>query len=64
MAVIGYLLAILIGVSLGLIGSGGSILTVPVLVYFFKIDPLLATTYSSKMSYLPLPSGSGRMDNE
>jgi len=46
MAVMGYLLAILIGVSLGLVGSGGSILTVPVLVYFFKIDPLLATTYS------------------
>jgi uncharacterized membrane protein YfcA len=46
MAVIGYSLAILIGISLGLVGSGGSILTVPVLVYFFSIDPLLATTYS------------------
>lgn len=46
MEVFGYLLAILIGISLGLIGSGGSILTVPVLVYFFHIDPVLATTYS------------------
>lgn len=41
-----YLLAILIGISLGLIGGGGSILTVPVLVYLFHVDPVLATTYS------------------
>jgi len=46
MEIIGYFIAILIGVSLGLVGSGGSILTVPVLVYFFHIDPILATTYS------------------
>lgn len=38
--------AILIGVSLGLIGGGGSILTVPVLVYLFKTDATLATSYS------------------
>jgi uncharacterized membrane protein YfcA len=43
---IGYLAAIFIGLSLGLIGSGGSILTVPILIYFFNIDPILATTYS------------------
>ena len=43
---IGYVASILIGISLGLIGSGGSILTVPVLVYLFHVDPLLATTYS------------------
>jgi uncharacterized protein len=42
----GYFLAILIGISLGLIGGGGSILTVPVLVYLLKVDPLQATTYS------------------
>jgi uncharacterized membrane protein YfcA len=42
----GYVAAILIGLSLGLIGGGGSILTVPILVYFFKIDPVMATTYS------------------
>ncbi|NVK48789.1 MAG: sulfite exporter TauE/SafE family protein [Cyclobacteriaceae bacterium] len=44
--VLGYLAAILIGVSLGLIGGGGSILTVPVLVYILHIDPVLATAYS------------------
>jgi uncharacterized membrane protein YfcA len=43
---LGYIASILIGISLGLIGSGGSILTVPVLVYLFRVDPLLATTYS------------------
>lgn len=42
----GYLAAILIGISLGLIGGGGSILTVPVLVYLFGTDTVLATTYS------------------
>jgi uncharacterized membrane protein YfcA len=46
MEIAGYAAAILIGLSLGLIGGGGSILTVPTLVYFFQIDPLLATTYS------------------
>lgn len=46
MEVLGFLSAILIGLSLGLIGGGGSILTVPVLVYFFHIDPVLATAYS------------------
>lgn len=44
--IIGYTASILIGVSLGLIGSGGSILTVPVLVYLMNINPLLATTSS------------------
>lgn len=43
---IGYIAAIFIGISLGLIGGGGSILTVPVLVYLFKIDTILATSYS------------------
>jgi uncharacterized membrane protein YfcA len=46
MNVIGYFAAILIGISLGMIGSGGSILTVPVLVYLMNIHPLLATTSS------------------
>ena len=44
--IIGYCCALLIGVSLGLIGGGGSILTVPVLVYLFGISPVLATSYS------------------
>lgn len=43
---VGYAAAIIIGVSLGLIGGGGSILTVPVLVYILDIDPVLATAYS------------------
>lgn len=46
MHIAGYLAAVLIGVSLGLIGGGGSILTVPVLVYLFGINPLLSTSYS------------------
>lgn len=44
--IIGYLCAILIGVTLGLIGGGGSILTVPVLVYILGVEPILATAYS------------------
>ncbi len=43
---IGYLASALIGISLGLTGSGGSILTVPVLVYLFHIEPTQATAYS------------------
>lgn len=39
-------LALLIGISLGLIGGGGSILTVPVLVYAAGISPVMATAYS------------------
>ena len=46
MEIIGYCLSVLIGFSLGLIGGGGSILTVPVLVFFFDIEPAMATTYS------------------
>ncbi|SDE19575.1 sulfite exporter TauE/SafE family protein [Pedobacter soli] len=46
MEIIAYLAAALIGISLGLIGGGGSILTMPVLVYLFGINPLLATSYS------------------
>ena len=44
--IIGYISAIIIGIILSLIGSGGSILTIPVLVYIFTIEPILATTYS------------------
>lgn len=46
MIVLGYMAAVLIGISLGLIGGGGSILTVPVLVYMFGLDATLATSYS------------------
>ena len=46
MEIIGYLASILIGVTLGLIGGGGSILTVPVLVYLLGVDAVAATAYS------------------
>lgn len=42
----GYIAALFIGISLGLIGGGGSILTVPVLVYLFGVNPVLSTSYS------------------
>lgn len=44
--IIGYLLALLAGISIGMMGSGGSILTVPILVYIMHIEPILATAYS------------------
>lgn len=46
MILLGYAGAILMGLSLGLIGCGGSILTVPILVYFFGVDAVTATGYS------------------
>lgn len=46
MEVIGYAASIIMGLSLGLIGGGGSILTVPILVYLFGADPVLSTAYS------------------
>lgn len=44
--VAGFSAAILIGTSLGLIGGGGSILTLPVLVYMMGVNPVLSTAYS------------------
>ncbi len=46
LAVLGFALAIFMGVVLGTIGGGGSILTVPILVYFFGQSALAATTGS------------------
>lgn len=46
LTIFGLLSSTVIGISLGLIGGGGSILTVPVLVYLFNVDPVLATAYS------------------
>lgn len=46
MHLFGFFLAALVGISLGLIGGGGSILVVPILVYAIGINPLLATSYS------------------
>ncbi|WP_299227849.1 sulfite exporter TauE/SafE family protein [uncultured Psychroserpens sp.] len=44
--ILGYFGALLIGVVLGLIGGGGSILTVPILVYLMFVNPVTATAYS------------------
>lgn len=46
MEIIGYVMAAAIGVSLGLIGSGGSILAVPVFTYLFLLNEKTATAYS------------------
>ncbi|MGZ5246725.1 MAG: TSUP family transporter, partial [Flavitalea sp.] len=46
MEIAGYIASLVIGISLGLIGGGGSILTVPVLVYLFRVQPVVATAYS------------------
>jgi uncharacterized membrane protein YfcA len=46
MEVLGYLGALLIGLVLGLTGGGGSMLTVPILVYILFLNPVTATAYS------------------
>src|SRR6187402_3491745 len=46
MEIVGYIAALFIGLVLGLMGGGGSILTVPVLVYLLLLDAITATTYS------------------
>jgi len=46
MEIAGYIGSLVIGISLGLIGGGGSILTLPVLVYLFRVQPVMATAYS------------------
>jgi len=46
MEILGFVLAIVMGFTLGLLGGGGSILTVPILVYILGINPVLATAYS------------------
>ncbi|MEJ7740920.1 MAG: sulfite exporter TauE/SafE family protein [Chitinophagaceae bacterium] len=46
MEIAGYIASLLIGISMGLIGGGGSILTIPILVYLFAVSPTLAISYS------------------
>ena len=46
MEIVGYIFAVIIGLTLGLTGGGGSILTVPILVYLMGVSPVLATAYS------------------
>ncbi|MFN8282965.1 MAG: sulfite exporter TauE/SafE family protein [Chitinophagales bacterium] len=45
--IIGYTLALFIGLSLGLVGSGGTILAVPILVYLFHITNMQEATHYS-----------------
>lgn len=44
--ILGYVGALIVGLVLGLIGGGGSILTVPILVYLIGLNPIVATAYS------------------
>lgn len=43
---LGYFAALAIGIVLGLVGGGGSILTVPALVYLLGLNPVISTAYS------------------
>jgi len=44
--IIGYFLALFVGLVIGTLGGGGSILAVPILVVFFQMEPQNATVYS------------------
>lgn len=47
MEIVGYIGALIVGITLGLIGAGGSILTVPIFVYLFGIEAAVtAPAYS------------------
>ncbi|HEY9049316.1 MAG TPA: sulfite exporter TauE/SafE family protein [Ohtaekwangia sp.] len=46
MEVIGYIASVCIGLILGLLGGGGSILSIPILVYLFHVDAVIASAYS------------------
>ena len=46
MEFLGYLALSFMGITLGLVGAGGSILTIPILVYLLKVPIIFATSYS------------------
>jgi hypothetical protein len=46
MELFGYLASICIGIVLGILGGGGSILSIPILVYLFHLDVVMASAYS------------------
>jgi uncharacterized membrane protein YfcA len=46
MEIFGYIASICIGIILGILGGGGSILSIPILVYIFHVDAVLASAYS------------------
>lgn len=58
---LGYIGALIIGLILGIIGGGGSILTVPVLVYVLNYNPIIATAYS--LFIVGTTSGFGTIQN-
>ena len=57
----GFIGALLIGIVLGITGGGGSILTVPVLVYILNYNPIIATAYS--LFIVGTTSGFGTIQN-
>jgi uncharacterized protein len=59
--IIGFIGAICIGIVLGITGGGGSILTVPILVYIININPIIATAYS--LFIVGITSGFGALQN-
>ena len=59
--VLGYFGALLIGIILGITGGGGSILTVPTLVYILNYNPIIATAYS--LFIVGTTSGIGTIQN-
>lgn len=61
LTVVGLALAVLIGVALGFFGGGGSILTVPLLVYVFGLDP--KTAIASSLLVVALASVSGAVQH-
>lgn len=44
--IIAYVASVCIGIILGLLGGGGSILSIPILVYLFHVDAVMASAYS------------------
>lgn len=44
--IFGYLGALLVGLVLGLMGSGGSLIAIPIFTYLFHISPITTTAYS------------------
>ena len=46
MEIFGLFTSVFVGAIIGLLGGGGSVLTIPMLVYLFNINPSEATTYS------------------
>lgn len=44
--IIGYILTVLTGVVLGILGGGGSMMILPIFVYLFHVEPKLAVLYS------------------